>query len=163
MKLFTCQEGEVCRTGDGEVRRGDIQGFDAVLGHLVEVRRVHVAVVIPPETIEWDQQHLLSLVVYRRSEDRWGPEDAETRSPQHGERRRRLCRSAKIWFTKGKQPHEVCQPSNFWAKFHQLILSQWLKRPNLFCMMFMGWLYGSELCSQRSSPVFLLRNCSKAD
>lgn len=34
-KQFTCQEGKVRRTGDGEVRRCDIHGFDSILGHLV--------------------------------------------------------------------------------------------------------------------------------
>lgn len=86
MKHFTCQEGEVCRTGDGEVRRCDIHSFDSILGHLVEVRRVHVAVVIPPEAVEGDQQHLLPLVFgRRRSEGGRGPEEAEARGPQHGD------------------------------------------------------------------------------
>lgn len=87
MKHFTCQEGEVCRTGDGEVRRCDVLGFDSILGHFVEVWCVNIAVVIPSETIEGDQQHFLSLFVYRRSEDGQSPEEAETCSPQHGEHR----------------------------------------------------------------------------
>lgn len=85
MELFTCQEGEVCWTGDGEESRGGVLGFDTIPGHLVEVGRVHVAVVIPPETIEGDQQQLLAPFVQRRSEERRSPEDAETCSPQHGE------------------------------------------------------------------------------
>lgn len=76
----------MCRTGDSEVRRCDILGFDAVRGHFVEVRRVDIAVVVPAETVEGDQQHPLSLLVQRRSEDGEGPEEAETcGGPHHGE------------------------------------------------------------------------------
>lgn len=85
MKHFTCQEGEVCRAGDGEVRRCDIQGFDSILGHFVEVWCVHITVVIPPEAIEGDEQQLLSLFINWSTEDGWDPEEAETRCPQHGE------------------------------------------------------------------------------
>lgn len=85
MKRFTCQEGEVCRAGDGEVRRCDIQGFDSILGHFVKVWRVHITVVIPAEPVEGDEQQLLPLFINWSAEDGWDPEEAETRRPQHGE------------------------------------------------------------------------------
>lgn len=53
---FTCQDGEVCRAGDGDERRGHVCGFDPVLRHGVQVRRVHVPVVVPPEAIKGDEQ-----------------------------------------------------------------------------------------------------------
>ena len=46
--------------GDGQVRRRDVLSLDAVPGHGVQVGRVHVAVVVPAEAVEGDQQHLLS-------------------------------------------------------------------------------------------------------
>lgn len=73
----------MCRTGDGDVWRGDILGLDSFLGHLVKVWRVHVQVVVPSETIEGYEQQLLPLFGHRESMDEGGPEDAETRSPQH--------------------------------------------------------------------------------
>lgn len=85
MEHFTCQEGEVCRAGDGEVRRCDIQGFDSILGHFVKVWCVHITVVIPPEAIEGDEEHLLFLFINWSAEDGWDPEEAQTCCPQHGE------------------------------------------------------------------------------
>lgn len=73
------------RTGDGEIRRSDILGLDSIFGHLVQVWRVHIAVVVPSETVEGDEQDLLLLFGHRDSEDQTGQEDAETRSPQHDE------------------------------------------------------------------------------
>lgn len=55
----TCQEGEMCGTGDGEVRWGHISGLDPVFGHCVQIRRVHIAVIVPPEAIEGDEQYFM--------------------------------------------------------------------------------------------------------
>lgn len=46
------------RTGDGQEGRRDKRRLDPVQGHLVQVRRVHVTVVVPAEAIEGDEQHL---------------------------------------------------------------------------------------------------------
>lgn len=71
------------RAGDRDVRRCDILGLDAVLGHLVKVRCVHVLVVIPSEAVEGDQQQLRLRVAERHRKDAGGPE--ETEAPRHGE------------------------------------------------------------------------------
>lgn len=51
----TGDSGEVGRGGHGDRRRGDVFGFNAIPNQLVEVRRVHVLVVVPPEAVEGDQ------------------------------------------------------------------------------------------------------------
>ena len=51
--------GEVGRGGHGQHRRGDVFGLDSVLHHLIQVRRVHVLVVVPPEAVEGDEQQLV--------------------------------------------------------------------------------------------------------
>lgn len=51
--------GEVGRGGHGQHWGGDVFGFDPVHGQLVQVRRVHVLVVVPPEAVERDQQQLV--------------------------------------------------------------------------------------------------------
>lgn len=107
LRRVTCQEGEVCRTGDGEVRGSHVLGLDSILGHLVEVWRVHVAVVVPPETVEGDEQHFLPLFGHRDAEDAGGPEDAETRGPQHDERFADLIRSRLGWCFNS---HEIPPP-----------------------------------------------------
>lgn len=126
-KSFTCQEGEVCRTGDGEVRRCDVYGFDSVSGHVVQVWRVHVAVVIPAEPIEGDQQHLLPGLADRCAQSERGQEEAETRGRQHGENRPLAEISTDFIFqlqasVLREEPH-LPQANSCRAKFHQLILS----------------------------------------
>lgn len=177
MKHFTCQEGEVCRTGDGEVRRCDIQGFDSIHGHFVEVWSVDIAVVIPPETIEGDQQHSLSLFVYRSSDDGQSPEEAETCSPQHGEHRHftDLNWLSSSWnsYLQEEPPlgisPEVSEANSFWAKFHQFILS--LRLDGLYLSTFLHaaqWCLWADFTAgscvhSEFSPVLLLRTASKAD
>lgn len=139
----------MCRTGDGEVRRCDIQGFDSILGHFVKVWRVHITVVIPSETIEGDEQQLLSLVVYRSAEDGWGPEEAETGCPQHGEHRHFTDLN---WISSPantliyKQTHLLASTSGFWSqqllsKVFQLILSCRLDR-----LYLSSFLHVARLC-----------------
>lgn len=171
MKHFTCQEGEVCRAGDGEVGRCDVQGFHSVHGHFVEVRRVHIAVVIPPESVEGDQQHLLSRFVCRRSEDGRGQEEAEAGGPQHGAHRRFVrCRLTRSWSRSNllashlprRLPEQSFSPSTYLITPIGQTLSQRSLARGL--MMFMSWFYGWELCSQWISPrVLLLSTGSKAD
>lgn len=149
MNHFTCQEGEVCGAGDSQVRRCDIQGFDSIHGHFVEVRCVHITVIIPSETIEGDQQHLLFLFDCRSSKDGRGPEEAETCSPQHGEHRHFtglywLFPPAKMLIYKTIHllaSHRRCSEANsFWAKFHQLILSGRLGR------LYQHFLHAAQWC-----------------
>lgn len=47
------------RGGHGQHRGGDVFGLDSVLHHLIQVRRVHVLVVVPPEAVEGDEQQLV--------------------------------------------------------------------------------------------------------
>lgn len=56
---LTGEEREVRGAGDGEVRRRNVFGLDAIAGHAVQVWRVYVAVVIPAEAVEGHQQDLL--------------------------------------------------------------------------------------------------------
>ena len=49
----------MCGTGDGEVRWGHIYGLDPVFGQCVQIRPVHIAVVVPPEAIEGDEQYFM--------------------------------------------------------------------------------------------------------
>lgn len=51
--------GEVRRRRHGQHRRGDVLGLDPVGHQLVQVRRVHVLVVVPPEAVEGDEQQLV--------------------------------------------------------------------------------------------------------
>lgn len=158
----------MCRTGDGEVRRCDIQGFDSILGHFVKVWRVHITVVIPSETIEGDEQQLLSLVVYRSAEDGWGPEEAETGCPQHGEHRHFTDLN---WISSPantliyKRTHllashlRLLKPTAFEQSFSTYLIlqiGQTLSQQFSACssIMFMSHFYGWELCSQRISPSF---------
>lgn len=71
------------RTGDGEVRRCNVSCFDPILGHLVQVWGVHIPIVIPPETVERNEQQLLLFFAHWSAEDAGGPEEAEARGPQH--------------------------------------------------------------------------------
>lgn len=59
MMIVTGDGGEVGRGGHGQHWRGDIFGLDAVLHQLIQVRRVHVLVVVPPEAVEGDEQQLV--------------------------------------------------------------------------------------------------------
>ena len=159
MKHFTCQEGEVCRAGDGEVGRCDIQGFHSVHGHFVEVRRVHIAVVIPPESVEGDQQHLLSRFVCRRREDGRGQEEAEAGGPQHGAHRRCVrCQLTRSWSRSNLLASHLPRQSSR-AKFPpQLILSRSSDRRYLSAlshaalMMFMSWFFTAGSCVHSEFP-----------
>lgn len=159
MKHFTCQEGEVCRAGDGEVGRCDIQGFHSVHGHFVEVRRVHIAVVIPPESVEGDQQHLLSRFVCRRREDGRGQEEAEAGGPQHGAHRHCVrCQLTRSWSRSNLLASHLPRQSSR-AKFPpQLILSRSSDRRYLSAlshaalMMFMSWFFTAGSCVHSEFP-----------
>ncbi len=59
--FFTCQDGEVCRAGDGEERRRHVCGFNPFLRHGVKVRCVHVPVIVPPEAVKGDEQQFAAL------------------------------------------------------------------------------------------------------
>lgn len=56
--LRTCDGGEVGRTRHGHHRGGDVFGLDPIQGHPVQVRRVHILVVVPPEPVEGHQKQL---------------------------------------------------------------------------------------------------------
>ena len=47
------------RGGHGDRGRGDVLGLHAIPNQLVEVRRVHVLVVVPAEPVEGDHQQLV--------------------------------------------------------------------------------------------------------
>lgn len=56
----TCKQGEVCWAGDGEEGWGDVFCPHPIPGHLIQARGVHVLVIVPAETIEGDEQQLVS-------------------------------------------------------------------------------------------------------
>lgn len=68
--MVTGDGGEVGRRGHGQHGRGDVFGLDPVRSQLVQVRRVHVLVVVPPEAVEGDQQQLATR--HRRLAQRLG-------------------------------------------------------------------------------------------
>lgn len=72
--------------GDGEERRCDVSRLHSIPGHLVQVRGVHVLVVVPSKTIEGDEQQLVPdgpapRVAQRRRGRRGNPAN----EAEHGE------------------------------------------------------------------------------
>jgi len=45
--------------GDSDERRRDVLGGPPLTGHLIQVRGVHVSVVVPAETVKRDEQQLV--------------------------------------------------------------------------------------------------------
>lgn len=64
--FLTRDEGEVSRTGDGEEGWRDVRRLDPIQGHLVQVGCVHLAVVVPSEAVEGDEQQLGAAGAQRR-------------------------------------------------------------------------------------------------
>lgn len=75
----------MCWTCDGEVWWSDVLGFDSIRCHFVQIRCVHITVIIPAETVKGDEQDSVATLVYGSTLDRQSPRNAQkTYGPCHG-------------------------------------------------------------------------------